>query len=193
VDPLSPAGTASGFSKPKNQALEIANASFLLQFATARFLSGGGRYLFNYFKLLMSYQEIMFYFHSGLLLQDIEDSPESSRHIRELVHSLQSIDVESLTELPKNQLCGEHDLPCDHTNIFRSITGWCNNLLEPGKGKAFAVFKRLLPPIYNDGMNPPLIKMCTIMILFRLKRAPDFGPLRHSTSKCSSSFHRSAR
>lgn len=46
VDPLSPAGTASGFNKPKNQALEIANASFLLQFATERFLSGiVGRYI----------------------------------------------------------------------------------------------------------------------------------------------------
>ena len=40
VDPLSPAGTAFGFNKPKPQALEIANASFLLQFATTRFLNG---------------------------------------------------------------------------------------------------------------------------------------------------------
>ena len=40
VDPHSPAGTAFGFSKPKLQALEIANTSFLLQFATRRFLIG---------------------------------------------------------------------------------------------------------------------------------------------------------
>lgn len=40
ADPHSPVGTAFGFNKPKPQALEIANTSFLLQFATARFLNG---------------------------------------------------------------------------------------------------------------------------------------------------------
>jgi len=40
VDPHSPAGTAFGFNKPKAQAIEIANTSFLLQFATSRLVNG---------------------------------------------------------------------------------------------------------------------------------------------------------
>ncbi|OXA60413.1 Peroxidasin [Folsomia candida] len=140
VDPLSPIGTASGFNKAKNQALEIANASFLLQFATERFLSEVG---------------------GSISLQDSEGSPDGgtsgSRNLRQILNSLQSIDVGALTELPKNQRCSEHDLPCDHTNIFRSITGWCNNLQDPKRGKAFEAFVRLLPPTYDDGLKEPRI------------------------------------
>ncbi|CAG7820997.1 unnamed protein product [Allacma fusca] len=138
VDPLSPAGTAFGFNKPKPQALEIANTSFLLQFATTRFLNG--------------------IFAQDGELQDSEVSPSSNRDVREILGVLSSMDISGLTDLPKNQKCGEHDLPCDHTAKFRSITGWCNNLQNPDKGKAFLAFKRLLPPVYNDGLQVPRFK-----------------------------------
>lgn len=94
-------------------------------------------------------------FFASISLQDSEGSPDGgtsgSRNLRQILNSLQSIDVGALTELPKNQRCSEHDLPCDHTNIFRSITGWCNNLQDPKRGKAFEAFVRLLPPTYDDG------------------------------------------
>lgn len=82
-------------------------------------------------------------------LQDNEESPVGYRDVREIVRSLQTVEVGSLTELPKT--CGEYDLPCDHTNIFRSISGWCNNLRDPNKGKTFSIFNRFFPPAYNDG------------------------------------------
>jgi peroxidase len=86
-------------------------------------------------------------------LQDSEHSPAATRDVREILSGLPDFEISALTELPQNQKCGEHDLPCDHTSIFRTITGWCNNLRAPNKGKAFTVFKRLLPAIYNDGMR----------------------------------------
>jgi len=88
---------------------------------------------------------------NSLELQDSENAPPGARDVREILNALPNIEVSALTELPKNQKCGEHDLPCDHTSIFRSVTGWCNNLGEPNKGKAFRAFKRFAPPDYNDG------------------------------------------
>lgn len=135
ADPHSPVGTAFGFNKPKPQALEIANTSFLLQFATVRFLNG-----------IVGHSDD---------LQDSEHSHPVTRDVRDVLSALPSIELTTLTDLPKNERCGEHDLPCDHTSIFRSITGWCNNLKDPNKGKAFAAFKRMLPAEYGDGLQTP--------------------------------------
>ena len=51
ADSKSPIGTAYGFMKPKQQAVEVSNSSFVLQFASRRFLDnllqsdeGGRRY-----------------------------------------------------------------------------------------------------------------------------------------------------
>ena len=38
-DKHGPEGSQFGFSRPKRQAIEISNSSFVLQFATARFAS----------------------------------------------------------------------------------------------------------------------------------------------------------
>ncbi|ODN04056.1 Peroxidasin [Orchesella cincta] len=135
ADPHSPVGTAFGFNKPKPQALEIANTSFLLQFATVRFLNG-----------IVGHSDD---------LQDSEHSHPVTRDVREVLSTLPSIEISALTELPKNEKCGEHDLPCDHTSIFRGVSGWCNNLKEPNRGKAFTTFKRLLPSEYADGLQTP--------------------------------------
>lgn len=38
-------------------------------------------------------------------------------------------------------------------NIFRTIDGTCNNLLKPLAGASGTAFKRLVPPVYEDGIN----------------------------------------
>ena len=38
-------------------------------------------------------------------------------------------------------------------NIFRTIDGTCNNLLKPLLGASGTAFKRLVPPVYEDGIN----------------------------------------
>lgn len=38
-------------------------------------------------------------------------------------------------------------------NIFRTIDGTCNNLLKPLLGSSGTAFKRLVPPVYEDGIN----------------------------------------
>jgi len=101
-------------------------------------------------------------------LQDSEHSHPVTRDVREILSSLPNIEISALTELPKNEKCGEHDLPCDHTSIFRSVTGWCNNLKDPNRGKAFTAFKRLLPTEYGDGMHKwgKTVNVCLFVCLF---------------------------
>ena len=51
--------------------------------------------------------------------------------------------------------CDEQTLPCDHTTKYRTLTGWCNNLLFPEYGKSIRAFTRLLAPAYDDGLMSP--------------------------------------
>lgn len=45
--------------------------------------------------------------------------------------------------------------PCDHTTPFRTMTGWCNNLLQPKFGQSFTLHDRILPNAYEDGLSKP--------------------------------------
>ena len=47
---------------------------------------------------------------------------------------------------------------CDRTQVdrFRTITGECNNIENPTQGASTTAFRRLVPPIYEDGISSPL-------------------------------------
>ena len=46
-------------------------------------------------------------------------------------------------------------LACDATNKYQSFDGTCNNLKNPLYGAANTPFKRLMSPVYQDGLNSP--------------------------------------
>lgn len=71
---------------------------------------------------------------------------------------LPDVDLTDILEVPRVFSCDEQTLPCDHTSKYRSITGWCNNLKTPGRGKSLRAFARLLPPKYGDGIGSPRTK-----------------------------------
>ncbi|CAO4368063.1 unnamed protein product [Caenorhabditis nigoni] len=57
--------------------------------------------------------------------------------------------------------CNPKDFPCDPTNPYRSYTGWCNNLESPSLANTFRELKRLLPPVYEDGIDLPRSRTTT--------------------------------
>lgn len=87
-------------------------------------------------------------------LQDIENGESAiiPQDVNGLLTALQDVDLSEVLQLPRSQPCDEQSLPCDHTTIFRSVTGWCNNLRTPGRGKSLRAFSRLLPPVVRKSM-----------------------------------------
>ncbi|KAL1122797.1 hypothetical protein AAG570_003123 [Ranatra chinensis] len=128
ADPQSPVGTAFGFNRPKRQAAKIANTSLMLEFASSRIVRS---------------------FLKGEL-QDIE-----AQDVMSLVSSLPYVNLDSLENVDSVPECLESELPCDYTNKYRTISGWCNNLDHPEFGQSFRTFVRLLTPVYSDGVESP--------------------------------------
>jgi len=134
ADPKSASGSAYAFMRPKRQAQDISNTSMVLQFASQRFINN---------------------FLNGNALKDRESGSVAPRDIHELVQVLPNIDVSDVMEIPSVFECDEQTLPCDHTTKFRTSTGWCNNLNNPGFGKAVRALNRLVRPHYGDGLMSP--------------------------------------
>ncbi|XP_067144092.1 uncharacterized protein [Centruroides vittatus] len=123
-----------GFLRPKRQARLISNHSLILELASKGFMK---------------------VFKDQSIQRDKEEQRGLSNDINKLVSELPSIDVTELIDIPRVFECDEQTLPCDHTTKFRTITGWCNNLRHPEFGKSTKIFRRLLPPLYDDGISSP--------------------------------------
>ena len=151
ADSKSPIGTAYGFMKPKQQAVEVSNSSFVLQFASRRFLDN----------LLQSDESGRRYRQ----LKDVEFNENDPNDLQDLMDVLPNIDVSDVMEIPKVFQCDEQTLPCDHTTKYRTMTGWCNNLDNPSYGKSVRAFTRLLAPAYDDGLMSPRSRSVTGSVL----------------------------
>nr|XP_045625957.1 uncharacterized protein LOC123775117 isoform X1 [Procambarus clarkii] len=143
ADPKGPLGSAYAFSKPKAQSIKISNSSFILQFASARFVN-------NYFAGKPGVRKSR---NADRQLKDIESG--SPNNVVDLMEVLPNIDVSDIMEIPNVFECDDQTLPCDHTTRFRTATGWCNNLNFPAFGKSFRANSRLLRPAYDDGLSKP--------------------------------------
>ena len=128
ADPKSPSGSAYGFMRPKIQSIEISNTSFILQYASRRFLD-----------TLLTGEDGQ---RRNRQLQDSEFGNGGIGNLQELMDVLPNIDVSDVMDIPKVFQCDEQTLPCDHTTKYRTLTGWCNNLLFPEYGKSIRAFTR---------------------------------------------------
>ena len=69
-----------------------------------------------------------------------------------------SLSPSSIADILQAVECDEF-LPhpnCDRESLFvRTIDGTCNNLIFQSQGATFDIFSRLLPPLYEDGIDEP--------------------------------------
>ncbi|XP_045123660.1 uncharacterized protein LOC123511596 isoform X2 [Portunus trituberculatus] len=148
ADHKGPLGSAYAFSKPKAQAVKISNSSFILQFASARFVNN-----------FLSEARTRKTRAADGQLKDTESG--SPNNVLDLMEVLPNIDVSDIMEIPSVFECDDQTLPCDHTSRFRTATGWCNNLNFPSFGKSFRAKSRLLRPSYEDGLSKPRVTSVT--------------------------------
>lgn len=141
ADAKSPVGTAFAFSPPSLEALALSNTSILLEFASRAFL------------------------------KSLEDDTPSNRIQRVKRQSVlfedgstggvrKEIDLRSFVVSQGSMgalKCNVHDevLPCDTRNPYRTYSGWCNNVQNPGWGKSVITFDRMIPSAYADGVSKP--------------------------------------
>lgn len=74
--------------------------------------------------------------------------------------NLQFIDINSavtgsISPITMEPQCEDFSAPCDPKTPFRTLTGHCNNLKNPGLGRSLTTFARLLPAVYEDGISLP--------------------------------------
>ena len=107
----SPMGSAYGFSKPKLQSVEVSNSSFVLQFASRRFLHLLVLLLLL-FLLLLLLLFLLLRFLDNLLqadesgrryrqLKDAEFNDNDPNGLQELMDVLPNIDLSDVMEIPK--------------------------------------------------------------------------------------------
>lgn len=66
---------------------------------------------------------------------------------------------------------------CFHTK-YRTIDGTCNNLQNPLWGSSHTQFRRILRPIYENGFNTPVGKVCKEVL--RVGRGFEFMHKTHN-------------
>ncbi|XP_050420959.1 heme peroxidase 2 [Adelges cooleyi] len=144
VDPKSPMGTAAAFSKASKSALILANNSLLFEFASRELLKSLGkrrrrRQILDSGDPLFSLNSISPGFFDGLELTELSPPP--------LHHAEGECPVETDN--------------CNILNPFRTFSGYCNNLKNPNFGKAMTTFQRILPAVYENGINHPRLTSVT--------------------------------
>ena len=87
ASPTSALGSAYGFMKPKQQSVEVSNSSFVLQFASRRFLDS----------LLQADESGRKYRQ----LKDVEFNDNNPNDLQELMDVLPNIDLSDVMEIPK--------------------------------------------------------------------------------------------
>ncbi|XP_050297989.1 peroxidasin homolog isoform X2 [Anthonomus grandis grandis] len=137
VDPKSPQGIASSFSKPSKNALALANTSLLFEFASNEIVNS----------LL----------HTRRKRQIFDSHSFASVFRDDISEGLQNVDISSILpgHILEPQLQCEDNEPCDPAYPYRSYSGYCNNLKNPKYGNALTTFNRLLPSAYDDGISKP--------------------------------------
>lgn len=71
------------------------------------------------------------------------------------INELQSVDASPL--LQEWVHCREEKVNshCSVASKFRSLDGSCNNVAKPKQGASLQPFRRILPPVYDDGYSSP--------------------------------------
>lgn len=74
------------------------------------------------------------------------------------VEDLQSVDTSPLLREWVHCTVAAVKENCHPGDKFRTLDGSCNNLHAPEKGASLQPFRRILPPVYDDGYSSPRTK-----------------------------------
>lgn len=88
---------------------------------------------------------------TSLNAKSISDSFHTSM---DLMKAQSRKDLSSIS-LRSNDCPYKNNYTCNSSNKYQSFDGSCNNLLNPLLGRAETPYKRILNPVYDDGLNSP--------------------------------------
>ncbi|KAG1649570.1 Peroxidasin [Nymphon striatum] len=128
------------FSQPKRMARQISNQSIFLEFTSASLLNSISP--------------------TSRRNQDLEKGL-THRQMVQIASRLGTVDVSRLVDVQEVLECDDLILPCDHTSVFRTYTGWCNNLISPESGKSMSCLRQdtsssLTSPRQRSNSGKPL-------------------------------------
>ncbi|XP_013100427.2 uncharacterized protein LOC106082459 [Stomoxys calcitrans] len=142
ISAKSPEGVAASFSKANRNALLLANSSLIYELASNEIVN-----------TLTSINRRK---------RQIFDSGLNNFNRNDLTETLSTIDISSFLQNRQPATdCEDPVVACDTTTPFRSMSGYCNNLRNPGWGKSLTTFSRLLPAQYDDGISKPRLLAVT--------------------------------